>query len=72
MTKNSNLQMKIFCLLLWQVWVSVCDETQFTPLTLEKKPLKLLLTGQCEEFHPHPSQHSQLDLLKKFKELEII
>ena len=74
--------MKIFLssLLLWKVWVSVCEDedtteqgaynisslldndtepSQFTPLTLDNKPLKLLLTGECDELHPHPSEEGQ-------------
>ena len=76
-------QMRIFLLslLLWKVWVSVCDDEdyteeqgaynltlvpdndteaiQFTPLTLDHKPLKLLLTGECDELHPYPSEEGQ-------------
>ena len=35
------------------------EASQFTPLTLDNKPLKLLLTGECDELHPHPSGEGQ-------------
>ena len=35
------------------------EASQFTPLTLDNKPLKLLLTGECDELHPHPSEEGQ-------------